>query len=93
MKTAIVIGLGPERGLGAQLCKRFAAEELKVIVAGRTKSASTASPSGPGRSTSTCGHPKRSGERGARACFCGLRRLPHCGAAHGKDCQSLLPLP
>ena len=39
MKTAIVIGVGPERGLGAQLCKRFAAEGLKVIVAGRTKSA------------------------------------------------------
>jgi NAD(P)-dependent dehydrogenase (short-subunit alcohol dehydrogenase family) len=39
MKTAIVIGVGPIRGLGAQLCKRFAAEGLKVIVAGRTKSA------------------------------------------------------
>src|SRR5262245_4189598 len=39
MKTAIVIGVGPDRGLGAQLCKRFAAEGLKVIVAGRTKSA------------------------------------------------------
>ncbi|MGJ4968588.1 MULTISPECIES: SDR family NAD(P)-dependent oxidoreductase [unclassified Bradyrhizobium] len=37
MKTAIVIGVGPERGLGAQLCKRFAAEGLRVIVAGRTK--------------------------------------------------------
>ena len=39
MKTAIVIGVGPDRGLGAQLCKRFAADGLKVIVAGRTKSA------------------------------------------------------
>jgi NAD(P)-dependent dehydrogenase (short-subunit alcohol dehydrogenase family) len=39
MKTAIVIGVGPERGLGAQLCKRFAADGLKVIVAGRTPSA------------------------------------------------------
>jgi NAD(P)-dependent dehydrogenase (short-subunit alcohol dehydrogenase family) len=39
MKTAVVIGVGPERGLGAQLCKRFAADGLKVIVAGRTKSA------------------------------------------------------
>jgi NAD(P)-dependent dehydrogenase (short-subunit alcohol dehydrogenase family) len=38
MKTAIVIGVGPDRGLGAQLCQRFAAEGLKVIVAGRTKS-------------------------------------------------------
>jgi NAD(P)-dependent dehydrogenase (short-subunit alcohol dehydrogenase family) len=39
MKTAIVIGVGPDRGLGAQLCKRFAASGLHVIVAGRTKSA------------------------------------------------------
>ena len=39
MKTAIVIGVGPDRGLGAQLCKRFAGEGLKVIVAGRTGSA------------------------------------------------------
>jgi NAD(P)-dependent dehydrogenase (short-subunit alcohol dehydrogenase family) len=38
MKTAVVIGVGPDRGLGAQLCKRFAADGLKVIVAGRTKS-------------------------------------------------------
>jgi len=36
MKTAIVIGVGPERGLGAQLCTRFAAEGLHVLVAGRT---------------------------------------------------------
>jgi len=39
MKTAIIIGVGPNLGLGAQLCKRFAAEGLKVIVAGRTQSA------------------------------------------------------
>jgi len=39
MKTAIVIGVGPDRGLGARLCKRFAREGLKVIVAGRTQSA------------------------------------------------------
>ena len=39
MKTAIVIGVGPDRGLGARLCKRFAADGLKVIVAGRTPSA------------------------------------------------------
>jgi NAD(P)-dependent dehydrogenase (short-subunit alcohol dehydrogenase family) len=37
MKTAVVIGVGPERGLGAQLCKRFAADGLNVIIAGRTK--------------------------------------------------------
>jgi NAD(P)-dependent dehydrogenase (short-subunit alcohol dehydrogenase family) len=39
MGTAIVIGVGPDQGLGAQLCKRFAAEGLHVLVAGRTKSA------------------------------------------------------
>lgn len=39
MKTAIVIGVGPDRGLGARLSKRFAADGLKVIVAGRTLSA------------------------------------------------------
>jgi NAD(P)-dependent dehydrogenase (short-subunit alcohol dehydrogenase family) len=39
MKTAVVIGVGPIQGLGAQLCKRFAADGLKVIVAGRTQSA------------------------------------------------------
>jgi NAD(P)-dependent dehydrogenase (short-subunit alcohol dehydrogenase family) len=39
MKTTIIIGVGPNLGLGAQLCKRFAAEGLKVIVAGRTQSA------------------------------------------------------
>ena len=37
MKTAIVIGVGPERGLGGQLCHRFAAEGLHVVVAGRTR--------------------------------------------------------
>jgi NAD(P)-dependent dehydrogenase (short-subunit alcohol dehydrogenase family) len=39
MGTAIVIGVGPDQGLGAQLCKRFAAEDLNVLVAGRTQSA------------------------------------------------------
>jgi NAD(P)-dependent dehydrogenase (short-subunit alcohol dehydrogenase family) len=38
MKTAVVIGVGPDRGLGAQLCKRFAGNGLHVIVAGRTQS-------------------------------------------------------
>src|SRR5246127_4966399 len=33
MKTAVVIGVGPDRGLGAQLCKRFAADGLQVIEA------------------------------------------------------------
>jgi len=37
MKTAIVLGVGPERGLGAQLAKRFADEGLRVLVAGRTR--------------------------------------------------------
>src|SRR6478609_11711919 len=39
MGTAIVIGVGPDQGLGAQLCKRFASEGLNVLVAGRTKAA------------------------------------------------------
>jgi NAD(P)-dependent dehydrogenase (short-subunit alcohol dehydrogenase family) len=39
MGTAIVIGVGPDQGLGARLCKRFAAEGLNVLVAGRTRSA------------------------------------------------------
>jgi NAD(P)-dependent dehydrogenase (short-subunit alcohol dehydrogenase family) len=37
MRKAIIIGVGPNRGLGAQLCKRFASEGLKVYVAGRTQ--------------------------------------------------------
>lgn len=37
MRKAVIIGVGPDRGLGAQLCKRFAAEGLHVIVAGRTQ--------------------------------------------------------
>jgi NAD(P)-dependent dehydrogenase (short-subunit alcohol dehydrogenase family) len=37
MKTAIVSGVGPDRGLGGQLCKRFAREGLHVLVAGRTR--------------------------------------------------------
>ena len=37
MKQAIVIGVGPDRGLGGQLCKRFAEEGLHVLVAGRTQ--------------------------------------------------------
>lgn len=32
----MIIGVGPERGLGAGLCRRFAAEGLDVLVAGRT---------------------------------------------------------
>src|ERR1700755_2801681 len=36
IRTAIVIGVGPEHGLGAQLCRPFAADGLKVIIAGRT---------------------------------------------------------
>ncbi len=37
MQTAIVMGVGPEQGLGAQLCRRFASFGLHVIVAGRTR--------------------------------------------------------
>ena len=36
-KTAIVIGVGPEAGLGGALCKRVAAENLHVFIAGRTQ--------------------------------------------------------
>ncbi len=35
-KTAVVIGVGPLAGLGGALCQRAAAENLHVIVAGRT---------------------------------------------------------
>jgi NAD(P)-dependent dehydrogenase (short-subunit alcohol dehydrogenase family) len=38
MRKAVIIGVGPDQGLGAQLCKRFAGEGLHVV-AGRTKSA------------------------------------------------------
>ncbi len=37
MKKAIVIGVGPDRGLGGQLCRRFASLGLHVLVAGRTR--------------------------------------------------------
>ena len=37
MQTAIVMGVGPEQGLGAQLCRRFAGFGLHVFVAGRTR--------------------------------------------------------
>ena len=37
MKSAIVSGVGPERGLGAQLAIRFAREGHHVLVAGRTQ--------------------------------------------------------
>jgi NAD(P)-dependent dehydrogenase (short-subunit alcohol dehydrogenase family) len=38
MPTAVVIGVGAEHGLGAALCRRFAAEAQHVLVAGRTAS-------------------------------------------------------
>ncbi len=38
METAIIIGVGPEKGLGAALCKRFASLGKHVYVAGRTQS-------------------------------------------------------
>ena len=34
--TAVVIGVGAEQGLGAALCRRFAAAGHHVLVAGRT---------------------------------------------------------
>ena len=36
-EIAIVIGVGPEDGLGGALCKRFAARGMHVFVAGRTQ--------------------------------------------------------
>ncbi len=36
MSTAVVIGVGAERGLGAALCRRFAREGYHVLVAGKT---------------------------------------------------------
>jgi NAD(P)-dependent dehydrogenase (short-subunit alcohol dehydrogenase family) len=35
MQKALIIGVGPNRGLGAQLCKRFAKDGLHVVAAGR----------------------------------------------------------
>lgn len=37
MDSAIVIGVGPERGLGAALCRRFATAGLHVYLAGRSQ--------------------------------------------------------
>ena len=37
MKTAIVSGVGPLEGLGAQLCLRFASLGLHVLAAGRQR--------------------------------------------------------
>jgi NAD(P)-dependent dehydrogenase (short-subunit alcohol dehydrogenase family) len=34
--TAVVVGVGAERGLGAALCRRFARGGYHVLVAGRT---------------------------------------------------------
>lgn len=34
--VAVVVGVGAEQGLGAALCRRFAAEGHHVLVAGRT---------------------------------------------------------
>ena len=36
MKTAVVIGVGPLQGLGAELCRAAAAQGLHVVVAGRS---------------------------------------------------------
>jgi len=38
VKKAVIIGVGTEQGLGAQLAKRFASEGLHVFVASRTQS-------------------------------------------------------
>ena len=36
LKKALVVGVGPERGLGATISVRFAREGFHVFVAGRT---------------------------------------------------------
>ena len=36
-RVAVVIGVGPEDGLGSALCKRFATRGMHVFVAGRTR--------------------------------------------------------
>ena len=36
-KVAVVLGVGPERGLGGALCKRFAARGMHVVMGGRTE--------------------------------------------------------
>ena len=38
MKKAIIMGVGADQGLGAQLAKRFTSEGLYVFFAGRTQS-------------------------------------------------------
>ena len=37
MNIAVILGVGPDRGMGAQLCKRFASRGLHVVVSGRTQ--------------------------------------------------------
>ena len=39
MKKAVILGVGPEAGLGSQLALRFAQEGMHVLVASRTPSA------------------------------------------------------
>ncbi len=36
--TAVIVGVGAERGVGAAVCRRFASEGYHVIAAGRTAS-------------------------------------------------------
>lgn len=36
-KTAVIVGVGPENGLGGTLCRKFAGHGLHVVAAGRTK--------------------------------------------------------
>ncbi len=42
MRKAVIMGVGPERGLGAQPCQRLAADGLAVFVAGRTQAGAAA---------------------------------------------------
>ena len=58
MHKAVIIGVGPDRGLGAQLCKRFAREGLHVVATGHTPASLDAVVA----DTSTCARPWKAGE-------------------------------
>ena len=52
--TAVVVGVGAERGLGAALCRRFAPEGYHVLVAGRTPEKILLRPKPPCRRSRLC---------------------------------------
>jgi NAD(P)-dependent dehydrogenase (short-subunit alcohol dehydrogenase family) len=52
--TAAIVGVDAERGLGAALCRRFAAEGYHVLVAGRTPEKILLRPQPPCRRSRLC---------------------------------------